>query len=161
MKLSHITRKHLAAASPAALAFGILAFSSAPALAACTLTGTLSTWALAASGDWNTAGHWNPSGVPNSSSTNVCIVDGVSTVGLDVSASVASLQLASGNGLAVNSGETLNINGPLMAERRSLHPRRLIGRCRRQSRQTRDALRRRHGHLERPPTPSCAAAASP
>src|SRR5271165_3834478 len=86
----------------------MLAFSAAPAFAACTLTSP-STWSFGASGDWNTGGHWTPSGVPNSSSTNVCIVD---TVSLDVSVSVASLQLALGNGLNVNAGETLNIFGP-------------------------------------------------
>jgi hypothetical protein len=107
-----IARRALVSVSPLALAAGLLAFAATPAAASCTLTGTLSTWFLGASGNWNTAGNWSPSGVPNSSTTNVCIVDGLSTVTLDTSPSVASLQIASGNGLDISSGQRLNIFGP-------------------------------------------------
>ncbi|HXZ14998.1 MAG TPA: hypothetical protein VEH77_03355, partial [Roseiarcus sp.] len=95
----------------AAIATVLTLFHFGSADAACTLSPVV-TWSLGASSDWNTAGNWTPSGVPNSSSTNVCIVDGVSTVALDTSPSVASLQLASGNTLVISSGERLDIFGP-------------------------------------------------
>jgi fibronectin-binding autotransporter adhesin len=111
MTHNHITHKHLAAASPVALALGMLAFSAAPAFAdTCTLSGTPSVWSLGASGNWSVAGNWAPSGEPNSSSTNVCIVDNTSTVTLNVSATIASLQIASGNSLDM--ANTLFVNGP-------------------------------------------------
>src|SRR5579875_2921487 len=81
-----------------------------PALAAtCTLTSP-TTWSLGSSGVWGTAGNWNPATVPNSSSTNVCIVDGTSTVSLDGSFTVGDLQLASGNTVAIG-GNKLNVGG--------------------------------------------------
>jgi fibronectin-binding autotransporter adhesin len=70
------------------------------------------TWALGSSGSWTVDGNWTPATFPNSSGTNVCIVDGVSTVTLSANVSVDSLQLASGNGLTVNSGfSQLNVFG--------------------------------------------------
>ena len=103
----------LVSVSPLALAAGLIAGAASPAAAAsCTLTSAVS-WALGGSGNWNASGHWSPSGVPNSSSTNVCIVDSASSVvTLDITASVASLQIGSGNGLSMNGGTTLNIAGP-------------------------------------------------
>ena len=108
-----IARVGLVSVSPLALAAGLIAGAASPAAAAsCTLTSAVS-WALGGSGNWNASGHWNPSGVPNSSSTNVCIVDSAnSVVTLDITASVASLQIGSGNGLSMNGGTTLNIAGP-------------------------------------------------
>ena len=104
-------RRGMAVLSLATVA--LLLTGTAAALAGtCSLSAPLSTWGLGASGDWNTAGHWSPASVPNSSSQNVCIVDGTSTVTLDISASIASLQLASGNGLSFNPGVSLNLNGP-------------------------------------------------
>ena len=86
-----------------------------------------STWQLGASGAWNTAGNWTL-GVPNSS-TNGCIVDGSSTVTINVgTASVLDLTTASGNTLAfggqnlqvygasISNGGTLNNNGYLELE---------------------------------------------
>jgi fibronectin-binding autotransporter adhesin len=81
-----------------------------PALAAtCTLTSP-TTWTLGSSGVWGTAGNWTPATVPNSGTTNVCIVDGTSTVSLNGSFTVGDLQLASGNTVAIG-GNTLNVAG--------------------------------------------------
>jgi hypothetical protein len=92
---------------------GVLLVPTTSAFAAgCTLTGTLSTWALGANGNWSTpATNWSPSGAPNSSSNNVCITDGTSTVTLDTSPSIASLQLASGNTLNVGNND-FSVYGP-------------------------------------------------
>jgi hypothetical protein len=75
----------------------VVCFSAPAALGQCTLTGTVSTW-TDANGVWSTPGNWN-NGEPNSASTSACITDGTSTVTLDVSATIASLQLATGNTL--------------------------------------------------------------
>jgi hypothetical protein len=102
-------RYGLLSASPLALSAGLLAFAATPATASCSLSSP-STWSLGASGNWFTAGNWSPMSVPNSSSTNVCIVDGVSAVAVNGNASVASLQLASGN--SVNIQSVLFVSGP-------------------------------------------------
>ncbi len=79
--------------------------------AQCTLSSP-STWSLGTTGNWNVAGNWSPSGVPNSSSTNVCIVDGVSTVNLtNLSPTVDNLQLASGNALDISTNISLTVAG--------------------------------------------------
>jgi fibronectin-binding autotransporter adhesin len=81
-----------------------------PALAAiCTLTSP-TTWTLGSSGVWGTAANWNPATIPNSSSTNVCIVDGTSMVSLNGNFTVGDLQLASGNTVALG-GSTLSVGG--------------------------------------------------
>src|SRR5215469_14793880 len=68
--------------------------------AQCTLTSP-TTWALGMSGSWTVDGNWTPATFPNSSGTNVCIVDGDSTVTLSARVSTDSLQLASGNAHAI------------------------------------------------------------
>src|SRR5690348_1208093 len=69
----------LALALLAALALGALWSQDASAASGCSATTNLKTWkTAAASGDWNTASNWTPSGVPGSSS-NVCIPAGAST----------------------------------------------------------------------------------
>ena len=90
-----------------------LAYSPVTAFGQCTLTGTVSTWALGSSSNWYTAGNWNPMGIPNSSGTSVCITDGVSTVTLDsnISTNVNDLQLASGNTLTTGTNIDLFVNG--------------------------------------------------
>ncbi len=86
----------------------VLGLGAAPAYSAC----TGSTWSLAASGNWNAAGNWTPSGVPNSSGTNVCIVDGSSAVSLtNLSPTVDDLTLASGNALDISTGLSLGVAG--------------------------------------------------
>lgn len=97
----------------------LLAGTTAVLAAPCSLSAPLSTWSFGASSDWDTSTNWSPAGVPNSASQNVCIVDGTSTVTLDINASVASLQLATGNGLSINTGESLNVNGPQLITKRS------------------------------------------
>src|SRR6516164_6234572 len=96
---------------PAAFAAVITALlCSAAAFGQCTLTGTLSTWKDGNS-NWNNSANWSPAVVPNSGSTNVCITNGTSTVTLDTSPSIASLQLASGNTLTFNRGTVLSTSG--------------------------------------------------
>src|SRR5260370_4023255 len=88
-----------------------LSFAASSAHAApCTLI-SATTWNIAGNGTWSTNGDWNPAAFPNSSSTNTCITNGSSTVTLDINASVADLQLASGNGLVVSNGNSLTVNG--------------------------------------------------
>jgi len=94
----------------AALLF-VLGFAIPAARAQCTLSGSPSTWNIAGNGNWSTGSDWNPVGSPNAPSTNVCITNGTSAVTLDTNASVANLQLASGNTLSTNSGNTLWVNG--------------------------------------------------
>jgi hypothetical protein len=79
------------------------------AVAQCTLSSP-DTWSHGSSSNWNNGGNWS-GGVPNSSSTNVCITDGSSTVTLDTNVSVASLQLASGNALDFNPGTQIILYG--------------------------------------------------
>src|SRR2546427_9392961 len=93
--------------------FGLLAllcFATSPAYAQCTLSSP-STWNIAGNGTWNTGGDWNPAGVPNSTTTNVCITNGTSTVTLDISPNIANLQLASGNALDMTGNVALTVNG--------------------------------------------------
>src|SRR5216683_2043569 len=87
-----------------------VSFAADPAQAQCTLTSP-TTWNIAGNGTWSTNGDWNPAVFPNSSSTNVCITNGTSTVTLDTNASVADLQLASGNTLSTNLGTQLSVFG--------------------------------------------------
>lgn len=77
----------------------------------CTLGGTLSTWNVAGNGNWSNDADWNPVGFPNSSSRNVCITNGTSTVTLDTNASVANLQLAAGNTLTTSLNRQLAVFG--------------------------------------------------
>lgn len=69
-------------------------------------------WALGGSGLWANAANWSSGAVPNSPTTNVCITDGQSTVTLDESVSVGSLQLAQGNTLSTLPGVNFAIAGP-------------------------------------------------
>ena len=90
-----------------AVAILMLLNPAAAFAAACTLSAP-STWADGNS-DWSIATNWSPNGAPNSSSANVCITDGTSTVTLDISPSIANLQIGSGN--ALNSSQTLTVDG--------------------------------------------------
>jgi len=91
-----------------------LGLSSAPAYAqfSCTASSSVSVWANAGSSNWNTAGNWNPSGVPNSASTSACILNGTATtVTQDISATVDDLTLNTGNALDISNGLTLAVAG--------------------------------------------------
>ena len=69
------------------------------------ILGTLPVTATGAPGaDWT-------SGEPNSAATNVCITNGTSTVTLNTDATVADLQLASGNTLTTDLGTELIVAG--------------------------------------------------
>src|SRR5690349_18536831 len=87
-----------------------VSFAADSVRAQCTLTSP-TTWNIAGNGTWSTNGDWNPAVFPNSGSTNVCITNGTSTVTLDTSASVADLQLASGNTLTTDLGTQLTVFG--------------------------------------------------
>src|SRR6266851_4599002 len=87
-----------------------VSFAADPAQAQCTLTSP-TTWNVAGNGTWSTNGDWNPAVFPNSSSTNVCITNGTSTVTLDTNALIADLQLVSGNTLTTDLGTQLSVFG--------------------------------------------------
>ena len=88
----------------------LVGFSAPAALGQqCTLNNA-DTWSAGQSGYWSNGNNWL-GGVPNSSSTNACITDGTSGVALDMNASVSNLQLASGNQLTVDGGNSLSIYG--------------------------------------------------
>ena len=69
------------------------------------------TWTNTAGGNWNDAANWNPNQVPGASDDALITSDGIYTVTLDVSASIASLTLggASGKQTLNNSGNTLTL----------------------------------------------------
>src|ERR1700722_15977682 len=98
----------------------MLCLYSASAFGQCTLTGTLSTWNIAGSGNWSAGSDWNPAGAPNSQTDSVCITNGTSTVNLDQNASIDSLQLAHGNTLSYNTGSQLGVFGTQMINNGSI-----------------------------------------
>src|SRR6266851_10433026 len=91
-----------------------VSFAADPAQAQCTLTSP-TTWNVAGNGTWSTNGDWNPAVFPNSSSTNVCITNGTSTVTPDTNALIADLQLASGNSLSFGLNTSLTVSGGTIA----------------------------------------------
>lgn len=77
----------------------------------CTPSSTTAVWGLGAAGDWNVAGNWSSNSVPNSTSVGACILDGKSTVSLtNLSPTVNSLTLNTGDGLNIGSGTSLTLN---------------------------------------------------
>lgn len=90
-----------------------VALSAARGFGQCTLSSP-SQWNVT-SGNWSVAGNWTPASVPNSSTTNVCLTNGTSgtaaTTVLDISATVADLQLGSFNSLSILTGQTLVVAG--------------------------------------------------
>jgi hypothetical protein len=95
-------------------AFGILAMVW---LAPAALAGVPcpSSWDVL-SGNWSLNTNWFPATVPNGSSTDVCLVNGVSgtpaTTTLDINASVGTLRVGSFNTLNFNPSTVLSVNGP-------------------------------------------------
>src|SRR5271157_4135676 len=87
----------------------LVCFSTPAARGQCQLQNA-DTWFASQSGLWSNGNNWS-GGSPNDQSTNVCITDGTSGVTLDMNASVADLQLASGNLLTVGGGNSLSIYG--------------------------------------------------
>jgi hypothetical protein len=72
-------------------------------------TGTTTNW-LGGTGNWSDTTKWNTGAVPNSTSTNVCIDDGNaanSQVTLDISVSVGTLTIDSGDSLIIGDGQQL------------------------------------------------------
>src|ERR1035438_3803884 len=74
-------------------------------------------WTNAASGGWNTATNWNPNSVPSTNDTAVITNAGNYSVTLDVSPTVAGLNLGASSGSTTQSffmgGRTLTVNGPI------------------------------------------------
>jgi autotransporter-associated beta strand protein len=94
-------RRAVRLASAIVVLLAVVCFSAPSALGQCTLSSP-TTWSIAGNSNWNTNGDWSPAVYPNSSSTNVCITNGTSTVTLDISRIVGGLQLGSGNILDLN-----------------------------------------------------------
>ncbi len=79
---------------------------------------TTETWSLGASGLWNVAGNWSPNGVPNNgggNTYNVDIVDGSSTVTLNLAATIDDLTMGTGNTLVIPTGQQLTVLGPTIS----------------------------------------------
>jgi PEP-CTERM motif len=110
--VARIASKGLTSAFCLALATGCVCLAGASgATASCMLT-TPTTWSGLGNGDWSTGSDWSGGVVPNSSSTNVCITNGASTVTLDVNAAVGDLQIGVGNTLTTNVGTNFSVSGP-------------------------------------------------
>jgi len=76
-----------------------------------------SVWDAAGNGNWNVAGNWNPSGVPNSDTTDVIIDNNAGqdvVVTLDISAAVRDLTVDSGDQLDMLGGRNLSVLGNLL-----------------------------------------------
>jgi hypothetical protein len=83
---------------------------------------TTDTWSLGASGLWGVAGDWSAGVVPNNGTPsgatyNVDIIDGVSTVTLNINAGINDLAIGSGNTLLVEGGTTLTVAGPSISNK--------------------------------------------
>jgi hypothetical protein len=75
------------------------------------------TWTNASGGNWSNPTNWSPNEVPGPADTAVITTDGTYSVSLDVSPTVAGLDLgASSAGSAqslITAGQTLTVNGPI------------------------------------------------
>ena len=89
----------------------LISFRGGASAQPCSLSGPVS-WALGGSGSWTLGANWSSGAVPDSPTANVCITNGLSTVSLNASISVGSLQLAAGNTLSMMPGADLPIAGP-------------------------------------------------
>ncbi len=77
-------------------------------------TGTTTNWIGGASGNWSNPANWSTQTVPNSSTVNVCINDGMSppsAVNLDISVSVGALYIDSGSSLTISNNNQLQAFG--------------------------------------------------
>jgi hypothetical protein len=87
----------------------VLCFSTPAALG-----GVCTNW-QGGSNNWSNSASWH-SGIPNSSTTSACIINGTigtpTTVTLDMSPAVANLTLNPGNTLNFNGGKALSVSGP-------------------------------------------------
>ena len=73
------------------------------------------TWTNTAGGNWSSATNWTPNSVPGANDLAIITNNGVYSVVLDISPSVAGLTLGGASGtqtLSMN-GQTLSLNGPL------------------------------------------------
>jgi fibronectin-binding autotransporter adhesin len=85
-----------------------LSFGVGQARAQCGSLGAPSTtWQNGGNSFWNLDGNWT-SGTPTAS-TNACILNGLSTVTLNTTGNAKGLQLATGNSLNINAGESLSL----------------------------------------------------
>ena len=72
-----------------------------------------STWTGANSTNWNDANNWSPTGVPASGAIVTITTGGSNNLAIEVSPTVASLTISSGNTVTLNGGNTLTISGVL------------------------------------------------
>jgi hypothetical protein len=103
-----VARMGLVSVSLLVLSAVLQALAPTPAAASCTLSSAV-TWAVRADGDWANGFNWSPTTVPDSPSTNVCIVNGYAVTLDQYPVSVASVQIGPGY-LRVRN--TLNVFGP-------------------------------------------------
>ncbi|HXR07580.1 MAG TPA: hypothetical protein VN765_09640, partial [Candidatus Acidoferrum sp.] len=75
------------------------------------------TWTNTSGGNWNNANNWSPNQVPSTNDTAVITVAGTYSVTLDVSPTVAGLDLGASAGATAQNlvwaGFALTVNGPI------------------------------------------------
>jgi hypothetical protein len=119
-----IARLGLLSASPIALSVGLMAFAATPAAAVSVPSCTLSTPTVWSDGNgtWGMSANWTPGVIPDSSTANVCITDGTSTVTIpDISPTFASLQIGGGNTLTTDGSHALEMFGPSLMNNGNLN----------------------------------------
>ena len=114
-------RRELSLHSRSALSVAVLAvLSNAPAAHA----QTTDTWTAGKSGLWNVASDWSAGvpndGAPTGTTYNVDIVDGKSTVTLNINATINDLSIGAGNTLAIEGNQVLSVLGPSIANSGSI-----------------------------------------
>ncbi len=90
-------------------------------LAAAPLAGATATWTGAVNGDWNTAGNWSPSGVPDATVDVVFDASaGQRVVALVAGMTAKSLTFAGSNDDWLVWGGSLTVSGPITADRSAI-----------------------------------------
>jgi hypothetical protein len=92
-------------AGASGLVLAAIGLSATPSHASCV------TWLAGSSGQWGTGANWSGGAYPNSAGTDACVTDNVSTVTLDVNATVHNLNLGTVNTLTTNPGVKLTVAG--------------------------------------------------
>ena len=84
-------------------------------LAGLTARATVYNWTNTGGGNWSITNNWSPNQVPGATDTAVITTVGIYVVTLDVSPTVAGLDLgaSSGSQSFVFAGNTLTVNGPI------------------------------------------------
>ena len=71
------------------------------------------TWIGTSSTNWNDVNNWAPTGLPDATSLVTITKVGSYDLAIEVSPTVASLAISSGNNVTLNNGQTLTLNGNL------------------------------------------------